>query len=43
MAALIVLVILIVIDLDRPRRGMIQVDQSCVSALRKHIDREFAR
>ncbi len=43
MAALIVLVIFIVIDLDRPRRGLIQVDQSSMSALRLQIDREFAR
>lgn len=43
MSALIVLVIFIVIDLDRPRRGLIQVDQSSMSALRLQIDKEFAR
>ena len=43
MAALIVLVIFIVIDLDRPRRGLIQVDQSSMLALRLQIDRESAR
>ncbi len=43
MTSLIVLVIFIVIDLDRPRRGLIQVDQSSMSALRLQIDNEFAR
>ncbi|MBT8079278.1 MAG: hypothetical protein KJO31_11935 [Gammaproteobacteria bacterium] len=43
MSALIVLVIFIVIDLDRPRRGLIQVDQSSMLALRLQIDTEFAR
>lgn len=43
MAALIVLVIFIVIDLDRPRRGLIQVDQGSMSALRLQIDKEYAR
>lgn len=40
MAALIVLVIFIVIDLDRPRRGMIQVDQSSLLTLHQQINRE---
>ena len=43
MTALIVLVIFIVIDLDRPRRGLIQVDQSSLYALRLQIDKELAR
>ncbi len=43
MTTLIVLVIFIVIDLDRPRRGLIQVDQSSMLALRMQIDRELAR
>lgn len=43
MTALIVLVIFIVIDLDRPRRGLIQVDQSSMLALRQQIDNRFAR
>ncbi|MDH3441255.1 MAG: hypothetical protein OEM63_10910 [Gammaproteobacteria bacterium] len=43
MAALIVLVIFIVIDLDRPRRGLIQVDQGSMLALRLQIDAEYAR
>jgi hypothetical protein len=43
MAALIVLVIFIVIDLDRPRRGLIQVDQSSMVALRLQMDQDLAR
>jgi len=43
MAALIVLVIFIVVDLDRPRRGLIQVDQSSMVALRLQIDQDLAR
>ncbi len=43
LAALIVLVIFIVIDLDRPRRGLIQVDQGSIVALRTQIDLELAR
>jgi hypothetical protein len=43
MAALIVLVIFIVIDLDRPRRGLIQVDQSSMMALRLQIDQDLGR
>ncbi len=43
LAALIVLVIFIVIDLDRPRRGLIQVDQSSMAALRPLIDEGLAR
>lgn len=42
-SALIVLVIFIVIDLDRPRRGLIQVDQSGMLALRQQIDHDLAR
>ncbi len=42
MTALIVLVIFIVIDLDRPRRGLIQVDQSSMLALRLQMDRDRA-
>lgn len=37
MAILIVLVIFIVIDLDRPRRGLIQVDQSSLLELQRQI------
>lgn len=43
MATLIVLVIFIVIDLDRPRRGLIQVDQSSMVALRTQFDRDVVR
>ena len=43
MAGLIVLVIFIVIDLDRPRRGLIQVDQSSMVALRLQFDQDLAR
>lgn len=37
MAILIVLVIFIVIDLDRPRRGLIQVDQSGMTSLQQQL------
>ena len=40
MAALIVLVIFIVIDLDRPRRGLIHVDQSSMNSLRLQIGKD---
>ncbi len=39
MTALIVLVIFIVIDLDRPRRGLIQVDQSSIAGLKRQIEK----
>jgi hypothetical protein len=34
---LIVLVVFLIVDLDRPRRGLIQVDQSALSALRSAL------
>ena len=43
MTALIVLVIFIVIDLDRPRRGLIQVDQSSMAGLKQQIEKGIAK
>ena len=43
MAALIVLVIFIVIDLDRPRRGLIQVDQSSMVGLKRQIEQGIGK
>jgi len=43
MTALIVLVIFIVIDLDRPRRGLIQVDQSSMTGLKRQIEKGIGK
>ena len=43
MTALIVLVIFIVIDLDRPRRGLIQVDQSSMAGLKQQIEKGIGK
>ena len=40
MAGLIMLVIFIVIDLDRPRRGLIQVNQSSLAGLKLQIEND---
>lgn len=40
MAGLIMLVIFIVVDLDRPRRGLIQVNQSSMAELKLQIEKE---
>jgi hypothetical protein len=38
MSALILLLVLIIVDLDRPRRGLIQIDQSSMLDLKLEID-----
>lgn len=43
MTALIVLVIFIVIDLDRPRRGLIQIDQSSMAGLKRQIEKGIVK
>lgn len=43
MTVLIVLVIFIVIDLGRPRRGLIQVDQSSTAGLKRQIEKGIGK
>ena len=43
MAGLIALIIFVVIDLDRPRRGLIEIDQSSMTGLKQQIDNEAGK
>ena len=38
MSALVLLLVLIIVDLDRPRRGLIRIDQSSMLDLKLEID-----
>ena len=43
LCVLIVAVILVIIDLDRAHRGLIQIDQQCMIDLQNSIEADFAR